>query len=469
MAFAKRLTPLPIKQPSGTKPDEPAFKFTPKQEEAQAILSGPCTHILLIGGSRSGKTSLFVRNIILRALKAPGSRHVILRFRFNHCKASIVLDTFPKICKLAFPGVTYRMDKVDWYAEFTNGSQIWFGGIDDKERVEKILGNEFATIYLNEASQIPQSSRDMVVTRLAQQTVQKIEGKPDRPLKTRMYVDCNPGPKTHWTYKMFIQGMDPETRKPLPNAGDYAWFKINPEDNVANLSEGYLQTLHGLSARLRKRFLDGEYQDENANLLFSDVDIEKWRVIDATLPDMVRIVVGVDPSGAGDNDSADNDAIGIVIAGLGTDGNSYVLEDATVKAGPATWGRVACMAYERHEADIIVGESNYGGAMVEHVIMTARPRTPFKLVTATRGKHIRAEPFSALYEQGKVRHVGQFAELEDELCNFSTSGYIGEASPNRADALIWCLAELFGGIVRDRVLPKRSSTVTAGNTTFMAN
>jgi phage terminase large subunit-like protein len=165
-------------------------------------------------------------------------------------------------------------------------------------------------------------------------------------------------------------------------------------------------------------------------------------------------VVAVDPSGAGDTDNADNDAIGIVVAGLGTDGNAYLIEDCTVKAGPKVWGTVATNAYDRHEADCIVGETNYGGAMVNFVIQTCRQRTPFKVVTATRGKHIRAEPFSALYEQGKVRHVGEFADLEEEIVHFSTHGYVGTGSPNRADALFWALTELFPGIVKGKKAPR---------------
>ncbi len=97
---------------------------------------------------------------------------------------------------------------------------------------------------------------------------------------------------------------------------------------------------------------------------------------------------------------------------------------------------------------MIVGEANYGGDMVRMVVHAARPRTPFKKVTASRGKVVRAEPISALYEQGKVRHVGQFAELEDELSAFSTVGYLGDRSPNRADAAIWALSELFPGVIK---------------------
>jgi phage terminase large subunit-like protein len=278
-----------------------------------------------------------------------------------------------------------------------------------------------------------------------------------------MYYDCNPPTKAHWSFKLFVQKVDPETRRELSNPGDYSYFQINPEDNVENLSAGYLDTLKALSGRMQKRFLRGEFADATPNQLFQEEFFDKWRVLDSGLPDMVRVVVGVDPSGSGDIDNADNDAIGILIGGLGTDGNAYLLEDCTVKAGPATWGNVAVTAYDRHEADCIVGEINYGGAMVENTIQTARRlqgqrKVPYKAVTATRGKAVRAEPIAALYEQGKVRHFGYMPELEDELSQFSTVGYLGDRSPNRADAAIWVLTELFPGIVS----PKREKKPTSG-------
>lgn len=429
------------------------MKLTERQQQAQEVLSGDATHLMLYGGSRSGKTFLLVRNVVMRALKAPKSRHAILRFRFNAIKSSVVLDTFPKVMELAFPGVSFNLSKTDWYVEFGNGSQIWFGGLDDKERTEKILGMEFVTIYLNEASQIPWNSRNVALTRLAQKALQVIDGKEPVPLKPRFYYDCNPPPKSHWTYKVFHDKQDPETKQPLPNPQAYAWFQINPGSNRENLSEDYLQTLGSMSARMRKRFEAGEFADATPNQLFADEMIDAWRVLDGRLPDFVRVVVGVDPSGSGDVDNADNDAIGITVGALGTDGNAYLLEDCTVKAGPATWGRVAVGAFDRHQADVLVGEANFGGAMVESTIQVARKevggrRVTYKAVNATRGKMVRAEPFSALYEQGKIRHAGVFQELEDELTAFSTVGYLGEGSPNRADSWIWVLSELFPGLTR---------------------
>lgn len=420
-----------------------AFAFTARQEAAQQVLAGDATHLMLFGGSRSGKTFLLTRNVIMRALKAPNSRHAIFRFRLNHVRASIVGDTFPKVMRVAFPGVAYDIQKTDLIATLPNGSQIVFGGVDDKERTEKLLGLEFATVYFNECSQIPVSSVDMVLTRLAQKAESVIQGRQPQPLKLRAYYDCNPPSKAHWTYRRFVQRVDLDTKRSLPNPEDYATFSINPVDNAQNLSPEYLAQLEALPARMRARFLEGKFADATPNALFPEEVIDRWRVLDGAVPDLTRVVVAIDPSGAGDETSADNDAIGVVVAGLGVDGNAYVLEDCTVKAGPATWGRVATSAFDRHQADCVVAEVNYGGAMVQQTINVARPRTPFKAVTASRGKHVRAEPFSALYEAGKVRHVGMFAELEEELTAFSTSGYTGGSSPNRADALIWALAALF--------------------------
>ncbi len=431
------------------------FKLTTRQEEAMEIISGTATHNMLFGGSRSGKTFLLVRAVVMRALKAPGSRHAILRYRFNHIKTTIILDTFPKCMQICFPGVKYNLSKTDWFATLPNGSEVWFGGLDDKERAEKILGAEFSTIYLNECSQIPQGSKDIILTRLAQRAETTIGSY----LTPRIFYDCNPTNKVHWTYRAFIQKVDPDTKKPVSNPLDYVSCKMDPKDNAENLSSTYMETLAGLPARLRKRFLLGEFADATNNALFNDENFELWRVVDGVLPDMVRIIISVDPSGAGDTNNADNDAIGIIVAGIGTDGYCYIMEDITVKAGPATWGKVVTDAYDRHEADAVVAEVNYGGAMVKHVIQTARPRTNFRKVTATRGKVVRAEPISALYEQGKVRHVGYMRDLEDELSAFTTNGYIGENSPNRADALVWAVSELFPGIIKPRKEKQVTETV----------
>lgn len=429
--------------------------LTPKQREANRLLAGPARNIMLRGGSRSGKTFLLVRALIQRAINAPGSRHVIFRFRFNHAKTSIWADTMPKVLKLCFPTLRARFDKTDFHLDLPNGSQIWIGGLDDKERVEKILGAEYVTLYFNESSQIPWGSIETAMSRLAQKCelapeIAKATGKTHLSLKA--YFDCNPPSKLHWSYQLFRAKMKPGTKEPLPQPDDYAEMKINPDDNRDNLPAEYFEVLDSMSAAKRQRFKDGEWASEVNGALWSLESrtasdgrvmpgLDTLRVKEA--PDMRRIVVAVDPSGTKGDDSGDD--VGIVVAGLGVDGQAYVIEDATCQMSPEGWGRRAVDMYHRHNADRIVGEKNFGGDMVRFVVSTADKKAAYRDVNATRGKIVRAEPIAALYEQGKVHHVGEFADLEDQMCNFTASGYVGEGSPDRADALVWALTELMLG------------------------
>ncbi len=425
------------------------MNLTAKQKQANTLLGSESKHVLLDGGSRSGKSFILVRAIIIRALKAPKSRHAILRFRFKHCKESIGMDTLPAVMAKCFPQVPYNINKSDWFVTLPNDSEIWLGGLDDKERTEKILGKEFATVYLNEISQIPYSSVLMAITRLAQNCPYVLEGE-HKVLPLKMYYDMNPPSKTHWGYQLFYAGKDPETKKPLSDAHNYAHLTLNPGDNQTNLPPDYLRQLEALPERMRKRFLRGEYADSVAGALWTTEMIERYRDTNDTLPDMQRVIVAVDPSGSGDEDNAANDEIGIMVAGLGLDGVAYVLEDLTCKAGPKVWGNVAATAFDRHQADRVVAETNYGGEMVRFVMQTCRPGIPFKKLTASRGKSVRAEPISALTEQGKIRFAGSFPALEDELCSFTTNGYVGTNSPNRADAFVWAMSELFPGMIKDK-------------------
>ncbi len=411
-------------------------------DEANRILGGKARHILLRGGSRSGKTFLILMAITIRALGAPGSTHAILRLHFNHLKASIIDDSFPGMMALCFPDVKYTINKSDWFIEFPNGSRILFGGLDDKERTEKILGQEHSSLFLNECSQISYASRNKAVTRLAQTAMVIINGKEMGYLPLKAYYDENPPKMGHWTYKLFLKLKEPQSGADLPNPENFATLQMNPMDNLVNLAEGYLEELEGLPERDRRRFLLGEFQSQVEDALWDYESIDKCRVAPAQVPPLVRIVVAVDPSGCQGPEDTRSDEIGIVVAGKASDGTAYVLEDLSGRFSPDGWARKALKGYDIHDADIIVAERNYGGEMVRHTIRSARPGVRVKLVTASRGKTQRAEPISALYEQGKVKHVGTFVEMEEQLCNFSESGYSGDRSPDRADALIWALSEL---------------------------
>lgn len=431
------------------------FTFTSKQQDARKLLSKSQKHTLLVGGARSGKTTIIVDRTLIRAIKAPGSRHVIFKLHGNSARASISLDTLPKVAKWRSQewgsGNLLKEHRNDGFFEvIPTGSEIWVAGLDDKERVDKILGMEFATIDFNECSQIPYSSVTTALTRLAQK-VTDINGKL---LKPRANYDLNPVSTAHWTYKLFIEGLDPVTNKPLSEEvrKDYAWMKINPEDNEENLPEGFIETtLMALPERQRLRFLSGEYCAEVNGALWSIENLEAGRVDFA--PPLKRIVISIDPSGHNGDENSNNDAIGINASGLGYDNHIYVLEDLTCELSPEGWSRLAVKAYKDYHADMIIAEGNFGGDMVRSVIRSADPYVPIKLVRASRGKKQRAEPAAALYEPTqvngekviRVHHVGdpdRFRFLEEELLLFSTSGYQGARSPNRADACIWNITEL---------------------------
>lgn len=212
-------------------------------------------------------------------------------------------------------------------------------------------------------------------------------------------------------------------------------------DNAANLAGSFLRKIRDKyeGTRLGRQELNAEILDDLPGALWTRDMLDQCRVKD--LPDMQRIVVAVDPSGTSGGEDAGDD-IGIVIAGKGVDGRGYVLGDYTCNLSPDGWGRRAIEAYRRFGADRIVAERNFGGAMVRHVIQTVDRSVSYKEVTASRGKVARAEPIAALYEQGKVSHVGSFPQLEDQMCLFGPEGYIGDNSPDRADAMVWALTEL---------------------------
>lgn len=420
------------------------FALTDRQKEANRLLGSACKHVLLRGGSRSGKTFLIMRAIMIRAL-AHKSRHAVLRYRFNHLKASIILDTLPKMMGLCYPDIATlcRLDKSDWFYELPNGSQIWFGGLDDKERTEKILGQEYATLFLNECSQIPWSSRNIAVTRLAQQT----------PLRLKGFYDCNPPNKTHWTYQLFIKKVDPDKGTNRPDADNFGSMQLNPGDNRANLSSSYIEELEGLPERLRRRFLEGEFGEVTDGALWTLESLDIGRLV-GELPEMQRVIVAIDPSGCSGKEDERSDEVGIVVCGLGVDGKAYVLEDLSGRHGPEQWGNIAASAYERWDASSVVAEINFGGAMVKEVIRAAaskrRQSIVFREVRASRGKLARAEPIAVLFDQNKVSMAGRFPKLEDQLCSMTPAGYTGSKSPDRADAMVWGMTALFPAVTSQR-------------------
>jgi predicted phage terminase large subunit-like protein len=212
-------------------------------------------------------------------------------------------------------------------------------------------------------------------------------------------------------------------------------------DNRANLAPQFLDQIIKKyeGTRLGRQELAGELLDDVPGALWSRAMIDGLRR-DAA-PELQRVVVAIDPAVTSGEDS---DETGIVVAGRGVDGRGYVLADRTCRMTAKGWANRAVQAYEEFEADMIVAEVNNGGDLVREVIQAVNKHVPYKAVHASRGKRVRAEPISALYEKGEVFHVGKgFPDLEDQMCQFTPDGYDG--SPDRVDALVWALTEIMTG------------------------
>lgn len=440
------------------------FGLSPKQFDQQAMMASTSTWAFTYGGARSGKTFGYTRGIASRAIMAPGSRHLIARFRTNAVKRTIGMDTFPKMMGLCFPGVRFDYNKSEGLIKLpAYGSEVWLGGLDSPERIDKILGAEFATVFINEASEVPWGTVEVLETRLAQNVKVTTGPRAGQLLRQKMWGDLNPTSKRHWAHRLFKEKINPADGAPLIAPDDYACMQINPKDNP-HLTARFLLSLQRLSKLQRRRFWDGEFNGEVDGSLWSDAMFK--RCSRAAVPQLVRIVVAVDPSGAKNAKDATADEIGIVVVGLGADGVCYVLGDYSLRASPAVWTELVVELYRQHLADAVVGETNFGGPLVEALVHAKDGTVRYKSVVATTGKHIRAEPVSGLYERGFVRHVGQssdFELLEDQCMQFTAAGYIGPGSPDRADALVWAITELKGlGI-------KQAGTATGGNAFAAAN
>jgi len=213
---------------------------------------------------------------------------------------------------------------------------------------------------------------------------------------------------------------------------DWFSFRWTSHDNE-NLSERALERLtKDMSQRSYRREILAEFLTTAPGALWDWDLIRTCRVHEH--PDLNRIVIGVDPAGGGP------DEVGIVVCAVSVDGDGYVLEDASMRGSPNSWASAVASAYRRHKADRVVAEKNYGGDMVESTLRTADANLPVSVISASRGKQQRAEPVAALYEQGKVHHVGRHDKLEDQMTTWDPAE--SGSSPDRVDALVWALTEL---------------------------
>ena len=234
-------------------------------------------------------------------------------------------------------------------------------------------------------------------------------------------------------------------------------------DNASNLAPTFLEKIQQRYAgtRLGRQELDAEILGDLPGALWTMASLDAYRLREA--PKLRRIVVAVDPAVT---DTEDSDEHGILVVGMADDNRGIVLEDASMTGSPAEWARRVASLYQTYGADAVVVEVNQGGDMVRHTLQTAAPNLSIREVRATRGKHIRAEPIAALYEQGRIAHVGAFPELEIQMTQMTSGGYRGDGSPDRLDALVWGLSDLFPDMISN-VLDVTKYDIPAGRGGWM--
>jgi phage terminase large subunit-like protein len=244
------------------------------------------------------------------------------------------------------------------------------------------------------------------------------------------------------------QGIVTTTPRPIPlvkallarNGNDVAVTRGTTYENRSNLAPAFFDAIirQYEGTRLGRQELQAEVLEDNPGALWQRPRIDALRV--ATAPELRRVVVAIDPAVTANPKSNET---GIVVVGLGIDGHAYVLDDKSGIFPPAQWAARAVAAFDSHRADKVIGETNNGGDLVESNVRTARNTIPYEGVHASRGKMTRAEPISALYEQGRVHHVGVLAKLEDQMCAWDPVN--DDGSPDRVDALVWGLTFLMIG------------------------
>ena len=465
MSFAARLADL-LDPPAPTAADIFAdLGWSPQPKQAEAERLADAVHELLFGGAvGGGKSEWLLHHMVAEMERHPGNRGLILRRDMARLGRSILPRAEAVLAGRAKP------NRNEHTFTFPNGSVLEFGHVQYEHSVHQYSGAEYGVIAFEEVTEFLEAQWEFLSTRVRA---------PAAGVRTHMIATTNPGGVGHrWVKRRWVKPEPADVADGMPTPG-FVWSarpKVEGqppvarvfvpsrlEDNQALLTRdpGYRgRMLGGIANRaLREALATGDWDaiDKIEGALWDWSWIEPRRVVpDAIVGHgggLVRVVVAIDPAASANKDS---DETGIIVAGLGADGRGYVLDDKSCTLSPAGWGERAVTAYRTHDADRIVAERNNGGDMVTHVIKTADPLVPVSTVWAARGKVTRAEPIAALYEQGRVSHVGVFAELEEQMTTWVPTD---SGSPDRVDALVWALTELMlDGAEQTRSVPHGGRT-----------
>jgi hypothetical protein len=391
------------------------------------------------GGRGSGRSHFFAGNLVRRAVEQPGLRAVCVREVQKSLRESVKLLLEDKIRAFGVEGEFKSLS--DSIAAPGGGTILFQGMVDHTAESIKSL-EDFDVAYVEEAQTMTSRSLEFL-----RPTIRKPG--------SELWFSWNPRHASDPVDALFREGGGPPDSVVVRvrHSNNPFFPEILEEERAFDEIKSPARYAH---------IWEGEYEPMAVDALWDRLIIHQNRRSEA--PALGRIVVAVDPAvtaGPGSNEH------GIVVCGLGTDDRGYVLDDVSMSGTPDQWARQAIAAYDAFDADAIVAEVNQGGDMVESTIHTQRRSVRVIKVRATRGKHIRAEPISALYSQGKISHVGAFPQLEGQLCQMTAAGFVGQGSCDRLDAAVWGFTELFPRLTkprrdRSRPLPQRAPAFAFG-------
>ena len=396
-------------QLTNTQPQRPYAQLArPEQREP----AGDWLVWLIMAGRGWGKTWVGANWLLDQAAEQPGD-YAVVSPTFTDVR-KVCVEGPSGILKQALPGEIKDYNRGTWKITLANGSVIHMISADEPDRVR---GYNLSGAWCDELGAWRQENtwHDGLLPAL------RIG---DRP---RVVVTTTPR-----STKLMRELAGRRDQSVVFTRGS-TW------DNADNLSPAALAEFKRWEGTTRGRQeLHGELLDDMPGALWRRHWIDDNRRAVEQVPDLRRVVVGLDPSGTSHKDS---DEAGVVTVGIDAQGELWVIGDNSGVYSPDGWARMAGNAYDRHQADRVIAERQYGGDMVETTLRHVRPDVPVETVNASRGKAVRAEPVAALYEQGRVHHVGAYPDLEDQLCTWTPAeGW----SPDRLDALVWAVTALTG-------------------------
>lgn len=424
---------LPPDDPQHHLPDERGFRCGCKGVDNRYNIH------LVMAGRGMGKTFLGANWVCERALENPGSEWAVLAPSFRDVRKTC-FESDVGVIRALLPGEMANYRRNELQIVLSNGSVIYGYSA---ENPDKVRGANLWGAWCDELAswRYPATWYEGLLPALR-------KGK-----HPRIVVTTTPRP-TKLISDLVGRG-----------DGTVHITRGSTWENSQNLSEIALTELRHRyeGTRLGRQELEGELLEDLEGALWNRKMLDDYRVDGKSLPDMRRVVVAVDPAVSSDPDS---DETGIIVAGEGSDGHGYILDDLSGRYSPLVAMKTAIRALEKHDGDCIVAEVNNGGDYVRDLLRNTDPQVPFKAVRASRGKRVRAQPVSALYEQGKIHHVGVLADLEDQLCLWTPESL---DSPDRLDACVWAVSELKGLGVADWANAYGTHRCTKCNRMFLQN